>query len=56
MEVVECFNQSQILGLIVGGCFQRLQFGLNRLILLAELRHAAAELFQTCKALLVSNQ
>lgn len=56
MEVGERLDQPQILGLIASGRFQRLQFGLHRLILLAEFWHAAAELFQARQALLIGDQ
>ena len=56
MEVGERLDQPQVLGLITGGRFQRLQFGLNCLILLAEFWHAATELFQARQTLLVGNQ
>ena len=56
MEVGERLDEPQILGLIAGGRFQRLQFGLNRLILLAEFWHAATELFQARQTFLVGHQ
>ena len=55
-EIGERLDQPQILGLIAGGRFQRLQFGLNGLVLLAKLRHSAAQLVQTHQAFLISNQ
>lgn len=55
-EIGKCFNQPQVLRLIGGSRLQRLQFGLNRVVLLAELRHAAAQLFQAHQAFLIGDQ
>jgi hypothetical protein len=56
VEVSQRLDEPQILGLIAGSRFQRQQFSLNRLILLAEFWHAATELFQTHQTFLVGNQ
>ncbi len=42
--------------LVGAGSLQRLPFGLQRLLLLAELRHASAELFQAHQTFLISVQ
>ncbi|MBZ5621814.1 MAG: hypothetical protein LAQ69_24255 [Acidobacteriia bacterium] len=55
MEVSQRLDEPQILGLIAGGRFPRQQFGLNRLILLAEFWHPATELFQAHQTFLVSS-
>ena len=56
MEIDEGLDEPQIFGLISGGRFQRLQFGLNRLILFAEFWHAATKLIQAHQTFLVGNQ
>jgi len=55
-EIGKRLDQPQILGLIADRRFQRLQFGLNGLVLLAKLRHSGAQLVQTHQAFLVGNQ
>jgi hypothetical protein len=55
-EIGERLDQSQIFGLIAGGRFQRLQFSLNGLIVLAEFWHPATELLETRQTFLVGNQ
>jgi hypothetical protein len=42
--------------LVGAGGFQRLPFGLQRLLLLAELRHASTKLFQAHQTFLISVQ
>ena len=42
-ETGEGFCQPQAMRLIGAGCFQRLSFGLHRLLLLAEFRHTRAQ-------------
>jgi hypothetical protein len=49
-------DQPQIPGLIAFDRFQRLQFGLEGLVLLAKLRHSAAQLLQTHQTFLIGNQ
>ena len=56
MEIDERLDEPQIFGLITGGRFQRPQFGLNRMILLAEFWHAATKLIQAHQTFLVGNQ
>ena len=55
-ETGERFGQPQAVRLIGAGGFQRLPFGLQRLLLLAEFRHASAELFQADQPFLISVQ
>ena len=45
-EIREGFRQPQAVGLVGSVRCQRLQFGLNRLLLLAEFRHPTAKLLQ----------
>ena len=40
----ECFGEPQIIGLIGASGLQRLPFGLHRLLLLAQFRHANPQL------------
>ena len=56
MEIGERLDQLQIFGFVTGGRFQRLQFGLNRLISLAEFWHAATKLIQAHQTFLGGNQ
>jgi len=49
-EIGERLDQPQILGWIAGRRFQRLQFGLNGLVLPAKLWHSAAQLVRTHQA------
>jgi hypothetical protein len=55
-EFGERLDQPQALGIICGGRFQRLPFGLNRLLLFAEFRHPAAQLVQAHQTFLISAQ
>jgi hypothetical protein len=45
-EIGERFGQPRVLRLAGGSRFQRLQFGLHRVVPLAEFRHSATKLFQ----------
>jgi len=45
-ETGERFRQPQAMRLVGAGSLQRLPFGLQRLLLLAEFRHASAQLLQ----------
>jgi len=55
-EVVERFRKPQAVGLVGGGRCQRLQFGLNRLLLFSELRHSTAKLLQADQTFLIGVQ
>jgi len=55
-EIGERFDQPQALGMVPGGRFQRLPFGLNRLLSFAELRRPGAKLLQADQALLIGAQ
>ena len=55
-KIAERLDEAQIPGLITRGHLQRLQFGLDGLILSAQFRHSAAELLETHQAFLIRNQ
>ena len=55
-ETRERFRQPQAMRLVGVGGFQRLAFGLHRLLLLAQFRHAHAQLLQTHQTFLVGVQ
>jgi len=55
-EISERFRQAQAVGLVGSGRFQRLQFGLDRLLLFAEFRHPTAKLFQAYQTFLIGVQ
>lgn len=55
-EVSQRLHQTQVFGLVRGRSLQRLQFALDRVLLLAQFRHTAAELFQTHQSFLVGGQ
>jgi hypothetical protein len=55
-EIGERFDQAQALGMVGGGRFQCVQFGLHRLLLLAEFRHPAAKLLQAYQTFLIGVQ
>ena len=52
-EIGERFDQPQALRMVAGGRLQRLQSGLNRLLLFAEFRHPAAKLLQAYQTFLI---
>jgi hypothetical protein len=55
-EIGERFDQPQAVSLVGRGRVQRLQFSLNRLLLLAEVRHPTAKLLQACQTFLIGVQ
>ena len=55
-KIGERFDQPQVLRLVGGSRLQRMHFGLKRVVLLAELRHAAAQLFQAHQTFLIGDQ
>jgi hypothetical protein len=55
-EIGERFDQPSALGIVRGGRFQRLPFGLNCMLLLAQFRHPAAQLVQAHQTFLISVQ
>ena len=55
-ETGERFRQPQAMRWVGAGGFQRLPFGLQCLLLLAEFRHASTELFQARQTFLISVQ
>jgi hypothetical protein len=55
-ETAERFRQPQAMRLVGAGGCQRLPFGLQRLLLLAQLRHASTKLFQAYQTFLISVQ
>ena len=55
-EASERFRQPQAMYLVGVGGSQRLPFGLQRLLLLAELRHASTKLLQAHQTFLISVQ